>query len=89
MVKNILYKHSPLVSCDEIDNKVILIHANLAKAHELNSVASFVWNNLSKGNTEESILKLLINNFAVSKDVAKNDLQILLKKFIENELIIT
>lgn len=53
----------------------------------LNEVSALVWEKLQSDVTREELLKAILNEFEVSKETAEKDLDMLLKRFIEYDLI--
>lgn len=53
----------------------------------LNEVSALVWEKLQSDVTREELLKAILNEFEVSKETAEKDLDMLLKRFTEYDLI--
>lgn len=53
----------------------------------LNEVSALVWEKLQSDVTREELLEAILNEFEVPKETAEKDLDMLLKRFTEYDLI--
>lgn len=53
----------------------------------LNEVSALVWKKLQENVTREELLEAVLNEFDVSRETAEKDLDTLLKRFTEYDLI--
>ena len=53
----------------------------------LNEVSVFVWNQLQQETTEDAIIEAILGEFDVARQIAAEDLQMLLRSFAEMDLL--
>lgn len=71
-----------------IGDETIILDSKINKeVHQLNEVGSFIWNLCDGKNTVSQICEDVCNEYDVQPDEAKDDIENLLRMFVEKNLL--
>ena len=81
------YKASTKHLYSEIDAEAVILDVNSGTYYGLNEVSNRIWQFLQMPASEERLLELLLEEYEVTPEVARADLQTLLRDLLGNGLI--
>lgn len=79
---------NPYITFNKIDNEIIIISENGSRIFQLNPLASEIWGLLENGNDTTEIINVLTTRYDADIEIIKNDVQELIRKLINDNLII-
>ena len=70
----------------KLGNSVILYSIHNEKFIELNETSSLIWMNI-EGKSIDEIVEIILGQYDVEKEIAHRDVEIIIKEFLEKEII--
>lgn len=82
------YIINPKVFTRKINNRAVVLKEGEDVCRELNETAALIWELLQKGKDREIIVRVLTREYAVSENVARNDIKNFIEEYVRLGLLI-
>ena len=83
----VLLTKNPEILWKEIDGEVVLLNPKSGDYFGLNSVGASFWERVGDGGSMDDITTILLEEFEVEEAILRNDLEDLIKKMEEKNLL--